>query len=181
MAKCSARCSLAPSMFHHATLVSRSFLFPYASPTSKANIPLIPRRRSIMENILCGIRRPGICVLLQTTCRLHITMCAAKHDVRFTIFWACVNADHVCHRMTAGQVQQRCRIALQHRLPTWSGWISRRVTCILSTLDLANGQIHTRGIPKPKLPCTTFCVLWGEWAYAVVRFIRETVFVHCLS
>jgi hypothetical protein len=129
MAKCSARCSLTPSMFHHATLLSRSFLLPYPSAASKANIPLILRSRSIMEYVLCGIRRPGICVLVPTTSLLHITVCAAKRDVRSTIFCACVNADHVCHRTTVGQVQQRRHIALQRHLPTGSAWISQTVTC----------------------------------------------------
>jgi len=117
MAMCSARCSLAPSMFHHATLVSRSFLFAHPSPASKANILLIPRRRSITENVLCGIWRPGIFAFSyrQSTVQF-ITMCAAKYDTRFTIFWESVNADHVCHRPTAGQVQQRCHMALQHPL-----------------------------------------------------------------
>jgi len=76
-----------------------------------------------MENVLCGIRQPGICVLVQTTCHIHFTTCAAKHDVCFTIFCACSHADHVCHRTAAGQVQQRCHIALQHHLPSWPGWI----------------------------------------------------------
>ena len=79
-------------------------ILSFSSPSScsKANIPLILRRRSIMENVLCGIRRPGICVLVQTTCRILITTCAAKHDVRFTICWEFVIADHVYHRTTAG-------------------------------------------------------------------------------
>ena len=125
MAKCSARCSLAPSMFHHATLVSRSFPFAHPSSASKANIPLILRRRSITENVLCGIWRPGIFAFSYRQSAVQfITMCAAKYDVRFTIFWESVDADHVCHRPTAAQVQQRCHIALQHHLQTWSGWIS---------------------------------------------------------
>ena len=105
-------------------LLSRSFLFPHSSPASKANIPLILRRRSIMENVLCGIQRPGICVLALTTCRILITTCAAKHYVRFTIFWEFVMVDHVYHRTTAGQVEQHCHITLQHRLEIWSVLIS---------------------------------------------------------
>lgn len=86
-AKCSARCSLTPSMFHHATLVSRSILFfPHPALASKANIPLILGRRSIVENVLCGIRRAGICVLVQTKCRMLITCVRSQAWCAFHYF-----------------------------------------------------------------------------------------------
>ena len=133
------------------------FSFPRPSPTSKANIPLILRRRSIMENVLCGIRRPGICVLVPTTCRILMITCAAKYEVRFTIFWEFVIADRFYHRKTAGQVEQNCHIILQHRLETWSGlrsWGS--LWCAYSHLHPLDPSlckraiIRIRGTPKTK-------------------------------
>jgi hypothetical protein len=139
-------------------------VFPPPSPPSKANISLILWRRSIMEYVLCGIRRPGICVLVQTTCRVLITTCAAKLDVRFNIFWEFVIADHVYHRRTTGQVEQQRHITLQLRLESWSGLISWTVLVMClqppaSSLHLTSQMDHNSYKRHPKAQVTLYFFL----------------------
>ena len=145
MVKCSAGCSVTPPCVHHATLVSRSFVLPHHSPVSKANLPLILRRRSIMENVLSGIRRSRICVLVKTMCLILTNMCAGKHDKHITVLWRFLFTDHIYQRTTAGQALQHCYITLQRDLAAWSGWgivdgpcDVHTATYVLSTLGFSN-------------------------------------------
>jgi len=117
-------------------------------------------------------------------CLSHV--CAAKHDVRFTIFWEFVIADHVYHKTTSGQsitVTPQCNIVLKHDRGGYRGRSLWRAYRHLQPLDPWICKwtiIRIRDIPKPMLPSISFCVLCGEVAPTVVQFIRGAVLINLM-